>query len=171
VPPAITYTTAPRVTTAGNVLLVDVPERAVRALGEARRPPVTATVNGVTYRTTIAVYGGRSYLPARREIREAAKLEPGKRVTVRLELDTAPRTVAVPRDLAVALSADARAKTTFDGLAFSHRKEYVEWIDGAKREETRASRVAKTLAALRAGQKEARRGRSGVSRARARGPR
>lgn len=151
------FTTSPTAQTEGGVLLVEVPQRVVKALGETRRPPVRATLNGVTYRTTVAVYGGKYYLPARREIREAARLSPGRPVRIRLELDTVPRTVDVPRDLAVALSADAGARATFDGLAFSHRREYVEWITGAKREETRASRVAKTLVALRAGKKEARR--------------
>lgn len=150
----MSYTILPLAETAGGVLLIEVPERVVKALGRSKRPPVRATINGVTYRTTVAVYGGRSYIPARKEIREAADLADGKRATVQLELDTVPRTVEVPRDLAVALSADARARATFDGLAFSHRKEYVAWITGAKREETRAARVARTVAALLAGKRE-----------------
>ncbi len=144
---AVSYTTVAR-PNPGGVLFIEVPERVVRALGEWKRAPVRATLNGVRYRTTVAVYGGKYVLPARREIRENAKLEPGGRARVTLEADTAPRTVAVPADPARALSA-AGLKGTFDAIAFTHRKEYVAWVTSAKRDETRASRVAKTLAALR----------------------
>jgi len=151
--PEITFTTTPRAETEGNLLLIEVPGRVVRALGDKQRPPVRATINGYTYPTTIAVYGGKHYLPARREVREAAKLEPRKLVTVHLALDTGERTVDMPPDLARALAGDKKAKASFDGLSFSHRREYAQWIAGAKREETRAARVSKAVAALRAGKK------------------
>jgi len=130
-------------------VLIEVPARVVAALGEKKRIPVNVTINGVGYRSTIAVYGGKFYLPTRKEIRDAAKLAPGKRAHVTLEADTAARTVAVPSDLARAL-ASAKLRATFEALSFTRRKEYVESVTGAKRPETRVARIAKVVAALRA---------------------
>ena len=153
--PEASFTTTPQATTEGNVLLIEVPERVLRSLSEDKtRVPVTVTINGYSYPTTIAVYGGKYYVPARREVRESARIEPGKRLTVRIALDTAARTVPVPPDLAQELAKDRAAKAFFDGLALSHRREYASWIAAAKREETRAERVKRTMAALRAGKKE-----------------
>jgi len=95
------------------------------------------------------VYGGRFYLPARREIREAAKLAAGERAHVTLEADTAARTVAVPSDLGRAL-ASAKLRPAFDALSFTRRREHVEAVTGAKRPETRSARIAKVVTALRA---------------------
>ena len=103
----------------------------------------------MSYRSTIAVYGGKFYLPARKEIRDAAKLAPGKRAHVTLEADTAARTVAVPSDLARAL-ASAKLRLAFDALSFTRRKEHVEEVTGAKRAETRVARIAKVVTSLRA---------------------
>jgi hypothetical protein len=133
----------------GGVLLIEVPARVVAALGDKKRIPVNVTINGVSYRSTIAVYGGKFYLPARKEIRDAAKLAPGKRAHVTLEADTAVRLVMVPSDLARALSS-AKKRPAFDALSFTRRKEHVEAVTGAKRPQTRAARIAKVVASLRA---------------------
>jgi hypothetical protein len=133
----------------GALLLVEVPERVVAKLDAGKRVPVKVTLNGVSYRSTIAVYSGRYYLPARKAICEAAKLVPGGRARVSLEVDTAPRTVAVPTDLARTLSA-AKARAAFDAFSFSHRREFVESVTSAKRPETRAARIAKVVAQVRA---------------------
>jgi Domain of unknown function (DUF1905)/Bacteriocin-protection, YdeI or OmpD-Associated len=133
----------------GEVLLIEVPARVVAALSDKKRVPVNVTLNGVRYRSTIAVYGGKFYLPARKEIRQAAKLAPGKRAHVILEADTAEHTVMVPSDLARALSA-AKKRPAFDALSFTRRKEHVEAVTGAKRPETRVARIAKVVASLRA---------------------
>jgi Bacteriocin-protection, YdeI or OmpD-Associated/Domain of unknown function (DUF1905) len=121
----------------------------VPALFGRARAPVRITIGGHTYRSTIAVYGGRYYLPLNRENREAAGVSAGETVTVEIEADTEPRTVDVPDDLREALAADAPASDAFDALSYSHRKEYVEWISEAKRADTRARRIAKTLERLR----------------------
>ena len=133
----------------GGVLFIEVPARIVAALGDKKRVPVNVTLNGIQYRSTIAVYGGKFYLPARKEIRDAAKLVPGKRAHVTLEADTAARTVMVPGDLARALAAD-KLRSAFDALAFTRRKEHVEAVTGAKRPETRVARIAKVVTSLRA---------------------
>ena len=134
---------------ADGVLIIEVPARIVAALGDKKRVPVNVVINGVGYRSTIAVYGGRFYLPTRKEIRDAAKLAPGQRAHVTLEADTAARTVMVPSDLARALSA-AKARRAFDALSFTRRREHVEAVTGAKRPETRAARIEKVVGSLRA---------------------
>jgi hypothetical protein len=131
------------------LLLIEIPERVVMRLGAGKRVPVRVTLNGVKYRSTIAVYGSRYYLPARREISDAAKLAPGGHARVSLEVDTAPRTVRVPADLARALSV-AKLRSGFDAFSFSHRKEFVDWVTSAKRPETRAARIPQVVAQVRA---------------------
>jgi uncharacterized protein YdeI (YjbR/CyaY-like superfamily) len=112
---------------------------------------VRATVNGYTFRTTLLTMGGRALLGLNREVREAAEVEAGQQVSVELERDDEPRTVEVPSDLAAALEADAALRETFEGLSYTHRKEYARWIEEAKREETRRRRVAKSVEMLREG--------------------
>ena len=133
----------------GGVLLVEIPETVVKKLGAGKRVPVRVTLNGAKYRSTIAVYGGRYYLPARKEVRDAAKLVPGGRARVSLEVDAAPRTVTIPADLARALSA-AKLRSGFGAFSFTHRREFVEWITSAKRAETRVARIPKVVAQVRA---------------------
>jgi hypothetical protein len=128
-----------------------VPDDVVDALGGGKRPPVQVTVGGYSYRTTVAPMGGAYFVPLAAEHREAAGLAAGQEVDVRLELDTAPRETALPDDLDAALDEDAR--TFFSALAPSHRKEWVRWVEEAKKPETRAARVEKTAAALREGKK------------------
>jgi len=99
------------------------------------------------------VYDGRYYLPVRKEIREAAGLTVDDPVTVTLVADTEPRTVELPDDLAQAFAVDVEAQSAFERLSFTHRKEYVAWINDAKRAETRDNRIAKSVLMLREGRK------------------
>jgi ribosomal protein L11 len=118
------------------------------------RAPVAGTVNGSPFRGRLMVYGGVTYLGFRKEIRDAAGgIEEGDEVEVVIERDDAPREVEVPEALAAALAGDAEARRVFDGLAFTHRKEYAVWIAEAKRDETRVRRVEKALEMLRGGVK------------------
>jgi hypothetical protein len=130
---------------------LQVPDDVVAALGGGRRPAVTVTLAGYDYRTTIAPMGGAFWIPLSAEHREAAGVRAGEEVDVRVELDTAPRETPLPADLAAALDEDARA--FFDGLAPSHRKEWVRWVEEAKKPETRAARVERTAEALKAGRR------------------
>ncbi|HYX85569.1 MAG TPA: YdeI/OmpD-associated family protein [Gaiellales bacterium] len=123
----------------------------VRAVFGRARAPVRGTINGHPFRTTVAVYSGRYYLGFRREIREAAGIAARRAVTIELELDDKPREVDVPSDLAAVLDEDAAAKAAFDRLSFTHRREYAEWVGGAKREETRRARAGKAATMLRDG--------------------
>jgi len=122
----------------------------VRAVFGKARAPVRGTVNGYPFRTTVATYGGRYFLGFRREIREAAGFDDGDRLSVVIELDDEPRTVEVPEELQAALSADDAARAAFEGLSYTHRREYVEWV-GAKREETRRARLERAVGMLRDG--------------------
>jgi Domain of unknown function (DUF1905)/Bacteriocin-protection, YdeI or OmpD-Associated len=128
-----------------------VPDDVVEKLGGGKRPPVRVTVGGHTYRTTVAPMGGSYWVPLAAEHREAAGVAADEEVDVSIELDTAPRQVVLPEDLAGAM--DDAARTTFDGLAYSHQKEWVRWVQEAKRPETRSSRIEKTVASLREGKK------------------
>jgi hypothetical protein len=130
---------------------IPVPDEVVEALGSGQRPPVTITLNGHSYRTTAVRMGGRFLVPLSAENREAAGVAAGEAVTVDIEADTAPREVELPDDLAAAL--DDAARTTYDGLSYTHRKEWVHWVEEAKRPETRTARIDKTVAALREGRK------------------
>jgi hypothetical protein len=131
---------------------IEVPFDGKAEFGEAR-PPVRGTVNGTPLRSRLSVYGGRTYLGLRAEVRAAAGIDVGDTVAVVLERDDSPREVELPAELDSALAAHAAARDAFDALAFTHRREYAEWIAEAKREETRARRVAKTLEMLHAGVK------------------
>jgi len=131
----------------GPALAFEVPFDPKAVLGKIRAP-VRVTVNGYAFRTTIASMGGRKLVGLNREVRDGARVAAGDRVQVELELDEAPRTVEVPPDLAAVLDDDLRA--FFDSLSYTHRKEYVRWVEEAKREETRRARVQKAAALLRA---------------------
>jgi hypothetical protein len=130
---------------------IEVPEDVVAALGSGNRPPVTVTVGGHSYRTTVARMGGRFLVPLSAENRTAAGVAAGDQVEVDIEPDSRPREVAVPGDLAAALARDDTARANFDALSFTHRKEWVRWIEEAKKPETRATRLARTVESLRAG--------------------
>jgi hypothetical protein len=132
---------------------IEVPAEVVTALGAGGRPPVTVTIGGYTYRTTVARMGGRYLVPLSAENRTAAGVAAGDQVDVDIEPDTAPREVVMPADLAAALAGDDTARATFDGLSFTHRKEWVRWVEEAKKPETRATRLAKTVESLRAGKR------------------
>jgi hypothetical protein len=125
----------------------------VATVGEgAKRFPVVATVNGYTWRTSVARMGGEFLVGLNKEVRTGAGVQAGDTVTLELTLDTEPRTVELPSALAEALDADPKAKAIYDGLAFTHRKEYARWIAEAKRDDTRERRVAKALEMLHGGE-------------------
>jgi hypothetical protein len=130
---------------------IPVPADVVEALGAGRRPAVRVTIGDHTYRSTIASMGGRFMLPISAENREAAGVAAGAEVEVGVELDTAPREVTVPPDLAEALGRDTDARRFFDGLSFSQQQWHVLRVEGAKKPETRDRRVADSVAMLREG--------------------
>ena len=136
---------------AGAFLLTD---EEVAALGGGRKAfPVQVTVNGVTLPLRLARMGGENMIGLAKAAREKAGVTLGETYPVEIAAEEAgTRTVETPDDLAAALAGDAEARAAFDALAYSHRKEFVRWITEAKREATRADRVARTLEMLRAGE-------------------
>ena len=130
---------------------IPVPDDVVAALGAGRRPAVRVTVGGHTYRSTVGARGGRFLVPLSAENRQSAGVAAGDEVEVDLELDTEPREVAVPPDLAAALDAEPAARAAFDRLPYSHRQRWVLSVEEAKSEATRQRRVAKAVEELRAG--------------------
>jgi hypothetical protein len=130
---------------------IEVPNEIVEALGRGKRPPVTVTINGYTYRNTVAVMGGVYMIGISAENRAGAGVRGGDEVDVDIELDTAPREVEVPADFAAALDADPDARRTFDALSYSNKSWHTLQIAGAKSDETRQRRIAKSVAALSEG--------------------
>lgn len=128
----------------GGGALVPIPDSVIEALGGGGRIPVEATFDGVAYRGSIVSMGGLRCLGILKSIREQLGKGPGDTVTVTVARDEAERTVTVPDDLAAALD-QAGVRDHFDALSYSHRREYVQWIEEAKRPDTRARRVAQTV--------------------------
>ncbi len=131
---------------------IEVPPEVVASLGTSKKPPVRVTINGHTYRSTIAVMGGVFMLGVSAENRLGAGVAAGDEIEVDLELDTAPREVSVPPDLAEALDRDAAARQFFNGLSYSQKLRHVLAVEGAKTAETRQRRIEKAVGQLHDGQ-------------------
>jgi hypothetical protein len=131
----------------GNNTGIEVPAEVIEALGAGKRPPVVVSVNGYGYRSTIAPMGGKFLIPFSAQRRAESGIGGGDAVEVTLTLDTAPRTVEVPADLAAAL-AESDLTAAWDKLSPSRRKAHVTSVEGAKAAETRARRIAAVVTAL-----------------------
>jgi hypothetical protein len=131
-----------------NAAGINVPEEVVAALGSGKKPKVKVTLNGYTYRSTVAVYGDAYMLPLAQEHRKAAGVKGGDQVDVTLELDTEPRTVEVPPDLAAALAKKPGSRAAFDALSYTLRKEHARAVEDAKTPETRNRRIANIVEKL-----------------------
>jgi Bacteriocin-protection, YdeI or OmpD-Associated/Domain of unknown function (DUF1905) len=127
---------------------MQVPDEVVAALGSSRRPAVRVTINGYTYRSSVAVMGGVFMLGVSAENRSGAGVAAGDVLDVDLELDTEPREVVVPADLLAALDAEPRARAAYETLTYSSKRALVMSVEGAKTDETRQRRIAKSVATL-----------------------
>ena len=127
------------------------PDSVVEELGGGGHPKVVVTVNGFTFRTSIARMGGRYLLGVSAERRMEADVAAGQVLDVGVELDTGPRTLEVPEDLASALAAVPRAKEFWDTLSHSKQSWHVQQVTGAKKAETRVARIEKSVAMLSEG--------------------
>jgi hypothetical protein len=134
-----------------NAAGIPVPPEVMAALAAGKKPPVTVTVGGHTYRSSVATVDGQPMISFSAENRAKAGVAGGDEVDVEVELDTAPREVTVPDDLAAALAGDDAARDTWDRLSYSNRSWHVLSIEGARTDETRQRRIAKSIEALRAG--------------------
>lgn len=134
-----------------NTTGIEVPPDVVSALGKGKRPPVLVTLNGYTYRSSVAVMGGVFMVGVSADVRAQAGVAGGDELEVEISLDTEPREVSVPDDFAVALKADPAANDRFAALSYSHKRRWVMSIEDAKTEATRLRRIAKAIADLNAG--------------------
>src|SRR5262249_60498803 len=137
-----------KVIPSGNATGVVVPTDVVKALGSGARPPITVTINGHTWRSRVARMRGECLVGISAANRAASGIAEGDVVVVDLKLDTAPRVVAQPPDLAKALRADSKARAAFDRLPFGLKRKYVAAIDEAKSPETRQRRIVKLVASM-----------------------
>jgi Bacteriocin-protection, YdeI or OmpD-Associated/Domain of unknown function (DUF1905) len=129
----------------GHVVLVP---KEVAATFNSKRPPVLAHVNGVEYRSRLAVYGGQSYLGLRKDLLRQLGVGIGDQLEIELAEDHEERVVVEPPELTEALADNPTAQAAYQKLPFTHRNEYARWIDEGKKPETRADRVAKTIKRL-----------------------
>jgi len=142
-----TFTTTVTQEEGMNATGLPVPAEAVAALSSGKRPKVKVSLNGYTYRSTVAAYGDVFMLPLSQEHRAAAGVKAGDELEVTLELDTEPRTVEVPDDLAAALEAGG-VTAAFNALSYTMRKEHVRQVTSARAADTRQRRIAKIVANL-----------------------
>jgi hypothetical protein len=137
----------------GNKAGIEVPGEVISALGAGKRPPVVVTINGKSYRSSIAIMGGQNLIGVSTANREFTGVAAGDTIEVDVELDTQPRIIEVPDDLAAALAAEPEAQAFYATLNYSTQRRYVEPIGDAKSDETRARRITKIVADLKAGKK------------------
>ena len=137
----------------GNNTGIEVPPSVIEALGGGKKPAVIVTIGSFSYRSSVAVMGGKYLISLSAERRAASGLKGGDLIQVDLQLDSTPRGVTMPDDLAAALAAEPEAKAFFDRLSYSNQSRHVLSITDAKTPETRQRRVDKAMEMLRAGQK------------------
>jgi Bacteriocin-protection, YdeI or OmpD-Associated/Domain of unknown function (DUF1905) len=130
---------------------IEVPPEIVEALGSGKRPAVSVTINGHTYRSTVASMGGRYMLPLSAEHRENAGVAANDEVDVDVHLDTKPREVVEPADFAAELDLNPKARQFFDGMSYSNKRWHVLSVEGAKTAETRKRRIDKSVKMLQEG--------------------
>jgi antitoxin component of MazEF toxin-antitoxin module len=135
----------------GNNTGIEVPVEVIEALGGGQRPPVQVDVNGYAFRTTVGVMSGKHLVPISAAIRKATGLQAGDAIHVTLTLDTTPRAVDVPADLAAALAAHPPARAFFDKLSNSLQRYHVDNVTGAKAADTRRRRIEKAIELFLAG--------------------
>lgn len=134
-----------------NITGIHVPDEVVAALGTSRKPAVKVTLNGYTYRNTVASMGGRFMVGVSADVREKSGVKGGDTLDVEIVLDTEPRVLEIPPDFAAALAAEPAAQAAFEALSYSKKRLHTMPIEAAKAPETRARRIEKSVAELKAG--------------------
>jgi hypothetical protein len=135
----------------GTATGIVIPDEVIEALGAGKKPPVNVTVNGYTYRSTVATIDGKFMVGFSADHRAASGIKGGDEIDVDIELDTQPRIVEVPADLQAALDAEPAAKASFEKLSNSLKGYHVSQVIGAKTDETRQRRIEKSISVLREG--------------------
>jgi hypothetical protein len=130
---------------------IEIPAKIVESFGAGKKPPITVTINGYTYRNTVAVYGGVYMVGISAEHRKGAGVKGGDHIEVNIGLDTKPREAEVPADFQKAMNKNAAARKKFDALSYSKKNGLILPVTGAKTEETRLRRIEKAIEALKLG--------------------
>ncbi|MCI1752312.1 MAG: YdeI/OmpD-associated family protein [Flavobacteriales bacterium] len=133
---------------------IEIPSEVISKLGTSKKPAVQVTLKGYTYRSTVAVMGGKFMVSVSADVRENAGVVGGETVDVQIQLDTAPREVELPPELAALLKKDGMAKANFDKLSYSKKKVHALAISTAKTPETLVKRIAKVKAELNTTKKD-----------------
>lgn len=137
----------------GGGAFVEIPFDVEKAFG-SKKPRVKAMIEGVPYRGTLVRMGRKNHmLIILKGIREQIGKTFGDKIKITVEADNEPRVIEIPKDLLKELKEDKDAKTFFDKLSYTHQKEYVKWIEEAKKDETRQARIAKTVEMLKQGKR------------------
>jgi hypothetical protein len=145
--------TAPIQNAGGGGAFVEIPFDVEKEFG-SKRPRIKAMIEGVSYRGTLVRMGSECHmLLILKEIREKIGRSFGDEVKITVEADVEPRVVEIPKDLLKEFKKDKDAKAFFDKLSYTHQKEYVNWIEDAKKVETRQSRILKTMDMLKHGKR------------------
>jgi hypothetical protein len=139
--------------TGGNTTGIIVPQSIVEAFAAGKKPPVIVTINGHSYRSSIAVMGGEFMVGVSSENRLKAGVKGGEEVEVEIVLDDQPRVVEIPADVALALKSEPTAAEFFEKLSYSHKRRHILVIEDAKTPETRARRIEKAVEMLKLGKK------------------
>jgi hypothetical protein len=137
----------------GAVAAITPPIDVLEVFGTRARVPVSGTINGFPFRSSLMPMGGCHMMPVNKTLREGAGVKAGDMVDVVMERDEAPRTIDPPPQLKKLLSKKKTAKANWEKLPFTHKKEIAIWIDGAKQEETRERRLTKAIEVLESGTK------------------
>ena len=148
-PPQVSFETT--LSAFGNNTGIEVPPELIEQLGGGKRPAVSVDLNGYVYRNTVGVMAGKQLVSVSAAVREATGLAAGDPITVTLTLATAPREVVVPDDFAAAMAAAPGTRQFFDGLSNSVQRFHIDQINGAKSDDTRARRIAKSVDLFAAG--------------------
>ena len=130
---------------------IEIPSKIVEGLGAGKKPPVYVTINGYTYRNTVAVMGGVFMVGVSAEHRKGANVKAGDELEVTITLDTQPREVEVPEEFQKALAKNTAANKTFEKLSYSKKNGIVLLIKGAKTSETKQRRIEKAIINLEQG--------------------
>ena len=130
---------------------IKIPEEIIEKLSAGKKPAIKVTINGFTYRSTVAVMGGAYMVGVNAENREGAKVKGGDKIEVTIQLDTEERVVEVPVELQKVLNKDSAMKKYFESLSYSKKKLLAQPIKDAKTEETKVSRIEKAIKALKQG--------------------
>jgi hypothetical protein len=131
-----------------SATFISVPYNLLSTWGTKDRVPVKGTINGKSFRGSLAPYGGVHYLGIKRDLRESLEIKAGDIIEVELQVDTDPRVITPPEDFLAALDSNPAARIKWNKLSYTHQREHVEAIENASKPETRTRRIIESIERL-----------------------